>query len=119
MTKVTFKPKENKNINRYFNKKEYFKNVSETLEKVSKDIQKDAKANAPVDTGRLRDSISIEKISDIEYKIYSDLEYALPQEEGTVYIPSNRYMYRAYQKNKKNVLKELSKNFETNVKKLK
>lgn len=119
MAKVTIKPKENRNIDRYFNKKEYFKNVSETLERLSKDMQRDAKANAPVDTGKLRDSISIEKISDTEYKIYSDLEYALPQEEGTVYIPANRYMYRAFQKNKKNISTELSKNFKTNVKKLK
>lgn len=61
-------------------------------------VQRRAKRLAPVDTGRLRASI-VEELSrdgdDLVERIGTDVEYALPQEKGTVHMPAHPYLVPA------------------------
>ena len=50
-----------------------------------------AKAGAPVDTGRLRASITY-KIDGDNVELTSDVEYAIYQELGTIYIVGKHFM---------------------------
>ena len=51
------------------------------LKEAAEFVQDTAKINAPVDTGKLRDSIKSEEINDLHYKIKADVEYAYYQHE--------------------------------------
>lgn len=58
------------------------------------DIEGKAKANAPVDTGNLRDSITGEA-SGLEGTVATGVEYASYQEFGTSRMPAHPYMIPA------------------------
>lgn len=68
--------------------------ASKTLAVVKK-IQSTAKVLAPVETGALRDSIVIEKVSEYKYTVYPLVEYALFQELGTIHNPPHPFMQPA------------------------
>jgi len=51
-----------------------------------------AKEHAPVDTGRLRDSLHTEHVGSGETDIVTDVEYAEPQEYGSERNPAHPYM---------------------------
>ena len=55
--------------------------TTELMAQLGVEIETDAKAHCPVDTGRLRDSITHEVDGDT-VRVGSDLDYAAPVEEG-------------------------------------
>lgn len=73
-------------------------------------VTRDAKIFSPVDTGRLRASITPEVIAD-EKMIYgvvgSNVEYAPFQELGTKHMQGRRFLQSAFEKNTENILKEI------------
>jgi len=70
-----------------------FASESETLTDVWADLtMKQAKALAPVDTGRLRSEIHVVKIDRWEAEVVSPTEYAPYQEYGTSRNPAHPYM---------------------------
>jgi HK97 gp10 family phage protein len=75
-------------------------------------VERDAKINAPVDTGRLRSSITnrleIEE-GQLVGIIGTNVEYAAYQEFGTSVMPAHPFLYPALESNKekiKDLLKE-------------
>jgi len=65
-------------------------------------VTRQARINAPVDTGRLRASITPEVLTrgrDLVGIVGSNVEYAPYQEFGTVYMPGRFYLTRALQDN--------------------
>jgi len=82
-------------------------NVLDALEKATKQTslaaQADARYNAPVDTGNLKQSISTEHARSTEAAtstVYTNVEYALYQEMGTVNMAAHPYMMPALNANK-------------------
>lgn len=53
------------------------------MEKGCKRMQAEIKVNAPVDTGDLRNSISVEKVGHLSFQVGTNKEYAVPVEYGT------------------------------------
>lgn len=64
-------------------------------------IERDAKKNCPVDTGRLRASITTDttKIDDYEATVGTNIEYATHVEYGTRKQSAKPYLRPAYNKN--------------------
>ncbi len=99
----------------------------------AEEIKEDAKQRTPVDTGKLRQSISSQKEEGISYKIYSAEPYAPYMEFGTgglvdipkgweslaakfkgkgirqVNLPARPYMYPAFKAGSKQYVKDLDK----------
>lgn len=99
----------------------------------AEEIKEDAKSRVPVDTGKLRQSISSQKEEDISYKIYSAEPYAAYMEFGTggsvdvpkgweglaakfkgkgikkINLPAQPYMYPAFKAGSKQYVKDLDK----------
>jgi HK97 gp10 family phage protein len=66
------------------------------LSDFSMDVEKNAKINAPVKTGALRDSIKTKmKINGMSSRIGSDLDYALYVEVGTKKMSPRAYLRKA------------------------
>ncbi len=63
-------------------------------------VQADAQGSAPVDTGRLRASITTDKTGDLDYEVSTDVNYAVHQEYGTRYQPGKAFMRPSYEKNR-------------------
>lgn len=53
------------------------------MEKGCKRLQAEIKVNTPVDTGDLRNSISVEKVGRLKFEVGTNKEYAVPVEYGT------------------------------------
>ncbi len=69
-------------------------------------VQRDAKIYAPVDTGRLRASITprvVTMAEVVEGIVGSNVSYALFQELGTKYMKGKRYLQRAFDRNKERI----------------
>jgi hypothetical protein len=64
------------------------------IKPVAEDISKEAKRNAPVDTGALKRGITVAKIND-GYQIYGKEYYTVYQEEGTRYFRGRFFMKNA------------------------
>ncbi len=106
------------NINTILNwhGEEQKKNIKDKLdrnmEKACLLVERDAKINAPVDTGRLRASIThrIEKDDeDIVGIVGTNVVYASYQEFGTIHMPAHPFLFPALESNKgkiKELLKE-------------
>ena len=97
------------------------------------EIEKNAKLLVPADTGRLRGSITIQKIQDAAYRIYTSVKYAPYVEFGTgrltevpnelqslaskfrgkgireVNLPARPFMYPSFIKEKPLYIKKLEK----------
>lgn len=58
-------------------------------------IQANTAANAPVDTGALKNSITAEKENENLWTISDGVEYGVYQELGTRHIPAKRFMTQA------------------------
>ena len=91
-------------------------NVLDALEKATKQTslaaQADARDNAPVDTGNLKQSISTEHERSTEAAtstVYTNVEYGLYQEMGTVNMPAHPFMVPAA-KASENVFEHNAKN---------
>lgn len=63
--------------------------VEEEIDQAVNEAQDLAKQRVPVDTGRLRDSVSIDLQEDV---LYSDVDYAPHQDLGTIYIDPTYFM---------------------------
>jgi HK97 gp10 family phage protein len=63
-------------------------------------VEREARRRAPVDTGRLRNSIT-HRVYGTEYAIVAeigtDVEYAIYQEFGTAHVPATRFLGGALQ----------------------
>ena len=68
--------------------------INNFLDKCGNVLVDEAKRIAPVDTGKLRDSIEIKDTDYTEKKVTvgSDVEYAIYQELGTVKMRPNAYL---------------------------
>jgi HK97 gp10 family phage protein len=65
--------------------------------------QADARANAPVDTGALKSSISMDvkkSSSKVEGSVYTNNPYSVYQELGTINMPAHPYMMPAINANR-------------------
>ena len=69
--------------------------VSKYMDKVGKKLVDNAKLNAPVETGALRDSIQFEKKDDTTIYLGSDLDYALFIELGNQDTTPRAFLRRA------------------------
>ncbi len=98
-------------------------NVLDALEKATKQTalaaQADARDNAPVDTGNLKQSISTEHARSIEAAtstVYTNVEYGLYQELGTVNMAAHPYMMPALNANISTFEQLARKELETAIK---
>ena len=99
-------------------------NVLDALEKATKQTalaaQADARDNAPVDTGNLKQSISTEHERSAEAAtstVYTNVEYGLYQEMGTVNMAAHPYMMPALNANKSTFEQLARKELETAIRK--
>ncbi|MFW5879304.1 MAG: HK97-gp10 family putative phage morphogenesis protein [bacterium] len=66
--------------------------IGDELNKGSKKIQRKMKSRCPVDTGKLKDSISVGKNNNLEYRVGTNLDYAKFVEFGTSTSSSQPFM---------------------------
>lgn len=81
-------------------------------------VERDAKINVPVDTGRLRNSISHEtdfNSTNPSVEVGTNVEYAKHVEFGTSRQSAKPFLFPAYNQNKNKILKELAKAFQKGV----
>jgi HK97 gp10 family phage protein len=78
-------------------------------------VERDAKINVPVDTGRLRSSIatrlSESSSNNISAEVGTNVQYAKSVEYGTSRMGAQPYLYPALENNKQKILKMLAKAF--------
>lgn len=82
--------------------KDIDKVAEEAVKESCTDIKEDAKRLCPVDSGRLRDSISDSyesKSNEYTGYVYTDVPYAPYVEHGTLTKAPNPFMYPAYKEN--------------------
>ena len=84
------------------------KAAEKELQLTALEIERDAKLNAPVDTGTLRASITSTG-SGSEYEIGTNLEYAPFVEYGTRYMAAQPFLFPAFEKGVKDLKKNISK----------
>ena len=88
-------------------------NVEQALVIGALRVERDAKINAPVDTGRLRSSITHRLIDNEKnnpvVEVGTSISYAVAQEFGTTKMPAQPYLYPAYLSNKKKILQDIAK----------
>lgn len=73
-------------------------------------VERDAKINAPVDTGRLANSIA--HIAEKTYaEVGTNVEYAKHVEFGTSRQSAQPFLFPAYNNNKQRILRELASAF--------
>lgn len=87
--------------------------IEEALVKSALFVERDAKINAVVDTGRLRASISNTNdgfgTDNPSVMIGTNVEYAATVEFGTSKKPAKPFLFPAFNGNKQKILKELAK----------
>nr|DAN61009.1 MAG TPA: putative tail component [Caudoviricetes sp.] len=104
-------------ILREFNKTETVeKDVSKLIKNTLHNIEKDAKRSCPVDTGRLRGSITTNIISSYSGEVGTNVEYAGWVEYGTRYQSAQPYFEPAVEKNEDKFNEELDKIIEELIK---
>ena len=67
------------------------KALTNALAKIMFTIEAEAVRKCPVDTGRLRASIHLDKVSDYEWVLADGVEYGIHQEYGTIYIAAQPF----------------------------
>ncbi|MCS4139596.1 urease accessory protein UreE [Salinibacter ruber] len=63
--------------------------VEEEIDRAVLEAQRLAKQRVPVQTGALRDDISVDLEED---KVFNTLDYAVYQDQGTIYIEATHYL---------------------------
>lgn len=81
--------------------------VERELESVASDIEKTAKKNAPVDTGKLRNSIESEA-KGLEANIGTDCEYAGYVHDGTYKMAARPFLDMAAEKELQDIEDEIA-----------
>ena len=84
--------------------------VNRAMEAIGKDVMERAKEYCPVDTGRLRDSITYET-GDMSVAVGSDVEYAAYVELGTSKMAAQPYLRPALEESGKDIAEELERAF--------
>lgn len=90
---------------------EITKNVGEFVYKKGLEIETEAKWNAPIDTGRLEESISTNvkgKGTKVVSETGTDIEYAAPVEFGTYKQDAQPFLMPAFNKVARNFRKDLN-----------
>ena len=104
-------------ILREFNKTETVeKDVSKLIKNTLHNIERDAKKSCPVDTGRLRGSITTNIISTYSGEVGTNVEYDGWVEYGTRYQSAQPYFEPAVEKNEDKFNEELDKIIEELIK---
>lgn len=80
-------------------------NLRQALSDGAANTQNTAQALAPVDTGRLRSSISTRETGPLTFEVYTNLEYAPYQEYGTRYQSGTSFMRPAYEGNRPAIIR--------------
>jgi HK97 gp10 family phage protein len=70
--------------------------ASQAVRKTALDIEADAKALAPVDTGNLKGSISVDSLGPLAAEIGPTATYGIFQEYGTSRMPPQPFMGPAF-----------------------
>jgi len=87
--------------------------VSIILEANAREIESGAKQRAPVDTGKLQQSIKSIKIGKLEFKIYANstglAPYAIYLEYGTRKMRKQPFLFPAYFAQRPRLIKDLEK----------
>lgn len=91
--------------------------VQKSLTKYGKQVLKQAKDNAPVDTGKLKKSLKREEIDPYTQEIYSDLDYADEVEFGSRNKSGTYFIDRAVQQHKDSFTEDLLKTLVGDMKK--
>ena len=100
-----------------FNKTETVeKDVSKLVKDTLHNIEKDAKKSCPVDTGRLRGSITTNIISTYSGETGTNVEYADYVNSGTRYQQAQPYFDSAVEKNEEKFNEKLDKIIEELIK---
>ena len=84
--------------------------IERALTKSALIVERDAKLNAPVDTGRLRTSIT-HKVEETYAEVGTNVEYAKSIEFGTSRQSAQPFLFPAYNNNKQRILRELARAF--------
>lgn len=71
--------------------------VGDLIQQAGQECQAEAKGHAPVDTGRLRDSITYEATGDLEATVSTDVPYSTFVELGTYKMAPRPYMLPAFE----------------------
>jgi HK97 gp10 family phage protein len=94
-------------------RKEAENGLEEALVKSALFVERDAKINAPVDTGRMRASISHTNegfgTDNPSVQVGTNVKYAPAVEFGTSKKPAKPFLFPAFNGNKQKILKELAK----------
>ncbi len=94
-------------------------NIEEALIKSALFVERDAKLNSPVDTGRLRASIShVENdfgTNNPSIEIGTNVEYAQAVEYGTSKKAAHPFLFPAFNSNKQRILKELARSLRSGL----
>lgn len=93
--------------------KEMEEGVEAVLAANASEIEFEAKIMAPVDTGKLRQSIKASKVKDLTWKIRSNstglAPYDIFVEYGTRFMKSQPFLFPAFFKQRKQVIRDLKK----------
>lgn len=73
--------------------------VDKILAEVCAAIEGDAKQNAPVDTGALRNSIAFERVGELIYSVHDGVFYGVFNELGTRYMRAHPFFIPAVERN--------------------
>lgn len=73
--------------------------VDEALGDSAAEIQETAQAIVAVDTGRLRASITMQRVGNLIYEVFTVVEYGPYVEYGTRYMAAQPFMRPAYERN--------------------
>lgn len=86
-------------------------NIVDVFKIVLADIERIAKMNAPVDTGRLRADIGTKlKQRELEGVVYSNISYSVYVHEGTRYMKARPYLLNAIKGEEPKVVREMQRN---------
>lgn len=88
------------------------KRCAEAVEATAKDIAKDAKARVPVRSGRLRDSITPERIDEFTQIVTVHAEYAAFVEYGTRHMAAQPYLIPAVEAARQEFARRIAKAYE-------
>lgn len=98
------------------------KAVESVLEDNAQEIERDAKSFAPLDTGKLRQSIKSTQTKDKEYTIKANstgnAPYATFVEFGTRFMRAQPFLYPAFFKGRSRFIKDLENLLEKTFKKV-
>lgn len=85
------------------------KEVEKEIINTATKVQAGAKQRCPVDTGSLRNSISIKKLDDMEVEVGAYMPYAAYVEFGTYKMKAQPYLFPAFEEERPKFLRRLEK----------